>query len=461
MKDLYNNIFYPKTVAVVGASPKETNVGRNIVENITEWEYEGDVFPVNPEGEDVYGYKGYTSLTEIPGKVDLVVAFVPATVVPDISRQCIDLGIKCLAVPSAGFSEFGDEGRLLERELLAEARDGGLRIIGPNCLGVINAENGLCLPFILLAKREPGTVSVISQSGGVGLSFIMLLGNARRSFNKFISVGNKLDMDEVDFLKLLAEDPGTNVICMFLEDIKRGREFAETASGIKKPILLCKASRTDTGSRAAASHTSSLANDDSVIEGIVRQAGIIRVDSIREMACAATAFDLPPCKGDRIVVMSQAGGYSVILADACARNGFKLPELDATTRQGLKERARADVINFRNPLDLGDMYKSDAIVYALDSILSQSDIHGVIVVLFRRSDSRYDGAFSGLAREVYGDIGQMMGKHNKPVALTVLTQGDYLSRIRSENPFPIFEAPEDALLALKALRDYGTGRSRV
>ncbi|MBN2168237.1 MAG: CoA-binding protein [Actinobacteria bacterium] len=456
MKDLYQKIFYPRTVAVVGASPKETNIGRNIVENITAWEYAGDVFPVNPKGEDVYGCKGYASLKEIPGEVDLVVAFVPATAVPDVVDQCIELEIKCLAVPAAGFSEFGDKGKSLERQVLSRAREGNLRIIGPNCLGLINAENGLCLPFLLMAKRDSGKVSIVSQSGGVGLSFIMMLGNARRGFNKFVSVGNKLDMDEVDFLNLLAEDPGTNVICLFLEDIVRGREFARAASAVDKPIIMCKASRTETGSRAAASHTSSLANNDSVIDGIVRQTGIIRVDSIKEMASAAVAFDLPPMKGDGLVIMSQAGGYSVLLADAATRFGFDLPELDDSTREGLKERARADVISFRNPLDLGDIHSSEAIVFALDSALSQPDVNGVSIVLFRRADSRYDGAFSGLAREVYKDIGEMMNKHDKPIALTVLTQTDYLKKIRSENSYPVFETPEDALLALDALRKYGT-----
>lgn len=461
MEDFYKNIFYPESVAVVGASSKQSNLGRNIIHNIVAWEYKGEVFPVNPRGEDVLGYKGYRSLAAIPAKVQLVVAFVPAKVIPDVVDQCVELGIKCLAVPAAGFSEFGDEGKALEKRVVEKARSGGLRILGPNCLTVINAENGLCLPFLEIGKRDPGGISIITQSGGVGLSITMILSNACRSFNKFVSIGNKLDTDEVDFLELLGKDPGTEVICMFLEDIVRGREFAEVASKINKPIIVCKASTTETGSRAAASHTASLANNDDVIDGILKQSGVIRVNSVRELAWAAIAMELPPLKSNRLVIMSQAGGYSVFITDEVVKGGFELAELDPRITDGLKERSRADIIDFKNPVDLGDVHTSDAISYAMDSTLAQADVDGLMAVLFRRSDVKYEGAFSGLSREVYGDIGKMIKKYNKPVALTVMTHSEYLKKIRSEADYPIFESPDDALLAMRVLREHGQNQGRI
>lgn len=459
MEEFYQNIFYPKSVAVIGASPKKTNLGRNIIQNIVAWEYKGDVYPVNPRGEDVQGYKGYESLAAIPDRVDLVVAFVPAKIIPGIVDQCVELGIKCLAISAAGFSEFGEEGRKLEKRVIEKARSGGLRIMGPNCLTVINAENGLCLPFLEIGKREPGRISIISQSGGVGLSFLMILGNATRGFNKFVSIGNKLDTDEVDFLELLGRDPGTHVICMFLEDIVRGREFAEVASKIDKPIIVCKASTTDRGSRAAASHTASLSNNDAVIDGILNQSGVIRVNSVRELAWAAIAMEMPLLRGNRLVIMSQAGGYSVLITDEAVKAGFELAELDPKVAEGLKERSRADIIDFKNPVDLGDVHTSDAISYAMDSILAQPNVDGLMAVLFRRADVRYEGALSGLSREVYGDIGKMIKKYKKPVALTVMTQSEYLKKIRAEAEYPIFESTDEAILGIRVLMEQGKYKS--
>ena len=449
-----DKLFYPDSVAVVGASASRTNMGKNIVQNLIEWEYQGEVYPVNPRGEDVLGLKGYVSLDEVPEAPDLVMVFVPARAVPDVMEECARNGVRMMAISSSGFSESGEEGEALTVQLKKKAGRYGIRFVGPNGLAVINAENGLCLPFLPMKKRPVGSISLISQSGGVGLSLMMFLGNESAHFNKFISVGNKVDIDELDFMEYLGRDPGTRVICMFLESVQRGREFFEVARGIDKPIIVYKANTTETGARMASSHTAALSNDDAVLDDAFRQAGIIRVDAIKKLTEMARVFELPPMKGDRLAVVSPAGGYAVILSDLAQKLGFEFPRLSEKVVEGFQEHMRADVIRFGNPLDLGDILSSDAIVYGLDQVMGQEDIDGVAVVLMRRADARYDGAYSGLSREIYPDIGELIRKHNKPLAMCLLTQCHYLRHVQSKTDYPVFETPEHTVESLALLRDH-------
>ncbi len=447
-------LFYPESVAVVGASSGERNMGKNIVENLLNWGYKGKVFPVNSRGEDVFGLRGYKSILDIEEKVDLAVAFVPAKVVPAIMDDCGKCGIKWMAIPSGGFSEYGPEGEKLTRLVCEKAEKYNIRFVGPNGLTIINTENGLCLPFLTLKKREYGPISIISQSGGVGLSLIMFLDNCNLGFSKFISVGNKVNMDELDFLEYLSQDESTKVICMFLESVVRGRRFFEVASQIKKPVIVYKANVTDYGAKTAASHTAALANDDEILNGVFKQAGIIRVRTIKNLIDMARGFALPPMRGNRVAVISQAGGYTVLLADEVYKKGFELPEFSPSMIQGLKSYVRSDVIRLSNPLDLGDIHSADAIVYAMDRALGEEQIDGAVVVLLRRADARYVGAYSALSREIYSDIGTIMERHGKPIALCLLTQCDYLKDVRSRIPYPIFDTPEDAVAVLAGLRDF-------
>ncbi len=449
-----DKLFYPNSVAVVGASSSPTNMGKNIVHNLITWGFAGNVYPVNPRGEDVYGIKGYASLAEVPGDVDLVVAFVPARAVPEVMDQVASRGIHWMAIPSSGFSEFGESGDELTGIVKRKATELGIRFVGPNGLTIINAENGLCLPFLPMTKRPVGRISIISQSGGVGLSLIMFLGNESAHFNKFISVGNKVDMDELDFLEYLGRDPGTRVICMFLESVVRGRDFYEVARKIDKPIIVYKANTTEVGARMASSHTAALANDDAVLDDALRQAGVFRVDAIKKLTEVARAFDLPPMRGKRLAIVSPAGGYAVMLSDVASKLGFEFPRLSDEVVKGFKENVRAGVIRFGNPLDLGDVLSSDAIVYGLDQVMGQEDIDGVAVVLMRRADTKYDGAYSALSREIYPDIGNIIKKHNKPLAMCLLTQCHYLRHVQERMDYPIFETPEETVEALAALRDF-------
>lgn len=454
MEDFMDRMFYPDSVAVIGASPGERNIGRNIVENLMKWGYEGKIFPVNPRAEDVFDLKAYASLLDIPDEVELAVAFVPAKVVPDVMDQCARRGVRLLAIPSGGFSEYGGEGEKLTRIIQEKALEHGIRFVGPNGLTITNAENGLCLAFVTLKKRPAGRISIISQSGGVGVSLIIFMDNVGTNFNKFISVGNKVNTDELDFLEYLGRDPGTRVIAMFLESVVRGGRFLEVASSLSKPLVVMKANTTEVGARTAASHTAALANDDAVLDGVFRQAGVIRVDAIKKLIDVARAFELPPMRGNRIAVISQAGGYTVMTADEAYRKGFEFPAFRDEMLEGFREHVRSDVIRLGNPLDLGDIHSTDAILYTLDQIMAEDGIDGVVAVLLRRAEERYEGAYAGMSREIYGDIGEIIKKHDKPLTLALLTQTHYLRDVQSRMDFPVFETPEDAVEALAVLRDF-------
>lgn len=458
MDEDIRKMFYPESVAVVGASASDRNMGKNIVQNLITWGYKGEVYPVNPRGEDVLELEGYASLDDIGKPVDLVVAFVPAPAVPAVMDACARNGITRMAIPSGGFSEFGAKGDELTAIIKAKAEEYGIRFVGPNGLTLINAEIGLCLPFLTFKKREPGSISIVTQSGGVGISLIMFLDNSCSRFNKFVSVGNKVNMDELDFLRFLGEDPGTKVICMFLESVVRGRDLLEAARELNKPLLIYKANTTEVGARTAASHTAALANNDMVLEGALQQAGVIRVDEIKKLVDLARSFELPPMRGNRIAVVSQAGGYTVLCADEAHRHGFVFPPLSEGVVSGFREYVRSDVIRLGNPLDLGDIHSTDAILHALDQVLGQDDIDGIALVLLRRSDAKYDGAYAAMSREPYPEIGEVMKKHDKPVALCLLSQCEYLHDVQGRMDYPVFERPEEAVEALSLLYRYHTGK---
>jgi len=241
---------------------------------------------------------------------------------------------------------------------------------------------------------------------------------------------------------------------MFLESVVRGRRFFKVASAIEKPVLVYKASTTEVGATTAASHTAALANDDTVLEGVFEQAGVIRVGAIRELMDAARAFSLPPMRGNNIAIVSQAGGYTVLTADRAYGRGFSFPQFSNEMLDDFREHVRSDVIRLGNPLDLGDIHSTDAIVYALDQVMAQDYVDGVIAVLLRRADARYDGAYSGLSREVYGDISEIMKKYDKPVALALITQCRYFRDVQCRMDYPVFDSPEVAVEALAVLREY-------
>ena len=445
------NFFYPESLAVIGVSASPTNLARAIVYHLDEFNYTGRVYLVGPKGGSFMGQKIYRSISEIPDKVDLAVALTPATTMPEILDSCGQKGVKRAVIESAGFSELGEERENLEKRVVDTARKHGIRFVGPNCIGVINKENGLALPFMPFRDDfHLGSLSIISQSGGVGGAILNTLAGERLGFNKFASVGNKLDTDENDFLEYLQGDQGTGAIFVYLEGIADGRRLMEIAFRTSKPILVHKSNTSETSTQIARSHTASLSASEEVVDAAFRQCGIRRVTDMYSTIQAVKAHYLPPMRGDRLAVVSRSGGHAVIAADAAAKYGFILQSFPDDFLRMVENRLRAGVIRLGNPMDLGDLFDFDFFHQIVVDTLARDDIDGMLVVL------NYNGVFfEDDSRSLVGNVKEASLQSQKPVALCVVTTDEEgrLNRNNHQN-FPMFTEPEEAAQALAVSKEF-------
>jgi acetate---CoA ligase (ADP-forming) len=448
-------LFYPDSVAVVGVSETPGNMARSIVDNLINWNYPGPIYAINPKGGSAFGKEIYKSLLDVPGPVDLVAVLSPAKSIPDVMDQAHETGVEYMCIETAGFSEFSEEGGRLGNLIKEKAKGYGIKFVGPNGLGIINAEKRLCLPFTMLSPwQQAGSVSIMAQSGGVGISLLTGIQEHNIFANKFVSLGNKYCLDEVDFLQYFIEDEGTKVILIYLESIGRGREFIEVAASAKKPILLFKASTTKSGAERARSHTAALANDDQVLEAAVRQAGIVRVRSLDQLIHFAITFLQPPMKGPNISIVSPAGGYTVLAADAAEEQGFVFPDLAPETQEALTRKLRAGIIKLGNPIDLGDGFSTETQLLAIDKTLEQENIHGSIYMTGRRQNSGYVGAFKDMLRNPVPDIQKLVKKHGKPVVSAFVSLPEVVKEFRGDATIPVYNSTDLAVRALAAYRSF-------
>lgn len=451
-----DKLFYPESIAVVGVSDKPSNMARMIMFNLDQWKYSGRIYGVNPKGGEVFGHKVYPSLRDIEGAVDLVAVLAPAKTIPDLLDQARDKGVRYMVIETAGFSEYSEEGAKLGDLVKQKASDYGIKFVGPNGLGTMCSHSGAVLPFSYIPPHEPGCVSIMSQSGGVGISIITGLREHNLATSKFVSLGNKYSLDEVDFLKYYIKDKETKIILCYLESINRGREFTEVAASSKKPILLCKASTTDVGARQATSHTAALVNDDRVLDAAMRQAGIIRVDRLDQLYHFARTFLQPPVKGNRISLASPAGGFAVLSADTCAKHGFEFPDLAPATVEALQTELRAGVINLGNPIDLGDAFGTDTLLLAMDKTLGQKNIDACIHVSSRRPASQYKGPFKVMMRNPIPELPPILEKHKKPIVIAFIGAPELVKEYRADSEIPVYHSVDLAIEALAAYRDFCT-----
>jgi acyl-CoA synthetase (NDP forming) len=445
--------FYPHSVAVIGVSPSPTNLGRAIVYHLVEFRYTGNIYLVGPKGGSFLGRTIYRSVHEIPAAVELAAILTPAQTLPDLIRACGEKGITRLVIESAGFRELGEERRALEAEVVAAARKFGIRFIGPNCIGVMNKENGLALPFVPFRDTfHLGPLSIISQSGGVGSAVLNSLAAEELGFAKFASIGNKLDTDENDLLEYLLEDESTRTIFLYLEGIADGRRLIKLASRSAKPILVHKANTSEASAQIARSHTASLSASDEVVSAAFRQSGIHRVTDMRSALDAIRAGNLQPMRGNRLAVVSRSGGHAVVAADAAARYGFHLPPFPEDYLRMVESRLRAGVIRLGNPMDLGDLFDLELFHRIVRDTLRRPDIDGVLMVhnynaVFFEEESR---ALVQAVRKTSEALG-------KPVAICLLTTEDELRANRRANPgFPLFTEPEEATRSLALSREFSS-----
>jgi len=445
-------IFYPDSVVVIGASERPDNLAANIIGNLREFDYSGDIHAVGLQRGEVHGIPILPSIEALPDGVDLAVILTPAATVPDLLEACGKKNIRRAVIESGGFAEFSEAGRQLEDQVCAAARRWSIRFMGPNCISVVNMENGLCLPFAPRLQRQAvkrGNVSVLAQSGGVSITYLLMLSEAGLGVNKIVSMGNKTDLDEVDYLTFLLDDPGTEIICVHLESIEEGRRLMELAASSQKPITVHKTNTSQASAQIAFSHTAALANDDRIVDAALRQAGIARAASFDDAVALAQGFALPPVQGNDLVVISRSGGHAVMAADAVEASGFCLAPISDDLLTSTRSLSRADVIALTNPLDLGTIFDFELYARIVEESVRALDPDALLLVHAYHGDNFENEMSRRLAcrlREVSREL-------DKSVAFCVFTQSEHIKVLRQEMNYPIFTEIEAAVRALAASRD--------
>ncbi len=453
---MLDKFFNPKSVAIVGASRQKGKVGYEILRSMIEAGFPGTIYPVNSQADEVEGLKCYPSLTSIGQVPDLAIVVVPAKGVAAVMQECATLGIKAVVVITAGFKEIGEEGRKLEQQILQIARQAGIRIIGPNCLGLIvpanklNASFGGTLPAV-------GSTGYMSQSGAL-LAAILDMANANSiGFSKLVSIGNKADVDEIDIIEAFADDPDTKVIAGYLENITDGNTFVRIAEQIsqKKPILLMKAGVTAAGAKAASSHTGSLAGSDTAYEAVFERAGVIRCFSIKSQFDFAQGFAYQPLpKGDSVAVITNAGGAGIMAADAIEKQQLTFAKLTDETQKRLASKLPA-AANFHNPVDvLGDALP-DRYEFAIDVVLDDPNVDAVVILLTPQAMTDATGTAEAI-------VNVLKRKPGKPVFTCFLgaekvAKGNAILR---DNNIPQYDSPEAAVLTIKVMVNYVRWKAR-
>jgi len=440
----FANFFYPKNMVVIGVSPEKDNLGKNIVMNCLTFGFQGEILSVGLRSGVVFGQKIHPTLKEIDREIHVAVILTPAKTIPGILDQCGQKGIKWAVIESSGFSELGEEGISVEKACVQVAKRYGIRFIGPNCIGVINMENGVALPFMPLNRDIPlGPVSILAQSGGVGVSYVAFLAEENIGVNKFVSIGNKLNVDENDLLEYLIHDEGTRIILLYLEGFTDGRRFMKIASKSGKPILVHKSNRFKASAEIARSHTAALLANDQLVDYALEQAECVRVNTMDDAMDYIKSLNLPPLKGNRLAVVSRSGGHAVIAADACAHYGFLLPPFPDELLKKFESRLRAHVIRLQNPLDLGDIFDLQFYEFIVEAILKRDDIDGLLL----GHGYRHRGFEQEASRSLVRKVAQLMDRYQKPVALFIFTESVEMDYLKRNFPIPIFSAPENAMRA--------------
>ena len=452
----------PSAVAVVGVSRDPGSVGRRILDAIVVGGFTGPVYPINPHVSEIDGLRCYASVADAPRGIDLAIVAVPSRLVLDVAAQCAAAGARSLIVITAGFAEVGAAGGVLQQELVDLVRGHGLRMIGPNCMGVLSTDAGVSLNASFSPIVPPaGRIAFSSQSGALGMAILRLAIDRGVGLSAFVSVGNKADVSSNDLLEYWEADPGTAVILLYLESFGNPRRFAQIARriGRSKPIVAVKAGRTQAGLRAASSHTAALAASDVTVDALFHQAGVIRADTIDEMFDIATCLEaqpLPP--GRRVAIVTNAGGPGILAVDACEAAGLTVAPFTDTTRARLAAFLPPEA-SVGNPVDMIASAGPDAYRRAIEVALTSDDTDAVIVI-FTPVDPRTSGETLQAIRDGIAD-GRRAGATRKPV-LGCLMAGDGrpLALDLGSERVPVYAFPENAARALGRAAAYASWRAQ-
>ena len=463
MKNL-NGIFTPSSIAVVGASATPGKVGHDLFANILKGDYKGILYPVNPTSRSIHSIRSYTTISEIPDPVDLAMIVLPPDAALKTTEESIRKGVKGIVILSAGFREVGPKGREVENRIASMCREAQVPLVGPNCLGVINPLANVSMNASFSARMpSAGNISFISQSGALCTSVLDFAAYRDIGFSKFISIGNKADVDEIDLLEYLYTDPDTAVIMIYIEELRDGEKFVSTVKKItagerNMPVLVIKSGRTSAGARAAASHTGALAGTEAVYDAIFKQAGVIRAESVNELFDFANAFSFKQMSpvgklkrklpaGNRVAIVTNAGGPGIIATDMTVSADLELAEFSKETEKFLKENLPS-AANFHNPVDVIGDAPQERYEHAIQAVLRDDNVDGVLVILTPQSMTDVKGTAEAIVRVARGT--------QKPIVCCFMGVVDVSEGVRylQENGYPVYQFPENAAKAMGALYRY-------
>jgi acetyltransferase len=456
---MLDNFFQPSSVAVIGASRDPEKLGFAVLNNLIEGGYEGCLYPINPKADEILGLEAYASVLEVPDAIDLAIIVIPYFIVPSVLRECGEKDISSVVVISAGFREAGREGLERERELIQIGEEYDLRLIGPNCLGVIDTDTPLNATFA--AGMPPGgPIAFMSQSGALGTAVLDMAMAGRVGFSKFVSLGNKADVSEIDLLEAWGDDPNSRVILIYVEGLPDGQEFIDVARQVTrhKPVVAIKSGVTKSGSRAVSSHTGSLAGSEAAYKAAFKQAGVTRAASMEQVFDYALAFAYQPLlKGSRIGIVTNAGGPGILATDALEHAGLQIPRLSRDTVVALEEYLPG-AASAANPVDvLGDAL-ADRYEHAIELVLGDPKVDGLLVIVTPQAMTEIEKTAHAVGR-IAAQKGEEVAK---PVLACFMGEAriDAGVRVLREYGVPNYIYPERAAVALAAMDSYRNERQR-
>jgi acetyltransferase len=454
-------ILNAESVAIVGASKNETKRGYQTIRTLLDEKYEGKIYPVNPKEKSILGIKCYKNVSDIKGPVDVALVATPARSLPAVLEDCGKIGVKGAVVLAGGFGETGPDGRKLEKEMVVVARKHNIRLIGPNTSGMLNLHDKFNL--VGLKDSPKGDIALLTQSGNMALTLITEAKvKSRKGFSYYVGVGNEADINFHEYLEFFRQDPKTRAILMYVEGLRKGREFIQQAqkTTLEKPIILLKSGRSSTGKRSAGSHTGSLAGISEVANGAFRRAGIIVIDNSDMLFPAAeTLASLPPIKNNKIAILADGGGHATIAADLLTDSGVEIPELGEKTQAKLREILPA-AASVPNPVDVAGGTDADPSVFAdcAQIILKDPNVGGLLIVgLFGGYGIRFAESLSLMEEDAAHRMGKMVTKRNKPIVVHSLYSFEKphaLELLRYYN-IPVYDSLDIAVNCISVLAEYG------
>ncbi|MEX5216162.1 MAG: GNAT family N-acetyltransferase [Nitrospiraceae bacterium] len=453
-------LFRPQHLAVIGASRDPSRLGAKLLDALLSAGFRGNLYPVNPSTSSIRGLASYPSITEVPARVDVAVIAVPAERALQVVDECGTANVRTLVVITAGFAETGTEGARLQQTLAQKTRDYGMRMVGPNCFGVVNTDDSIRLNATFSSTFPPaGRVAMSSQSGALGLAVLAAAHRLQVGISTFVSVGNKADVSVNDLLQYWEEDRASDVILLYVESFGNPRRFSRIARRVsrRKPIVTVKAGRTSSGRRAAGSHTASLAASDTAVDALFQQTGVIRADTLEDMfALAAGLSNQPLPSGRRVAILTNAGGPGILCADTCEANGLLVPELSSATSRQLAAFTPA-AASLKNPVDLIASATPDQYRQAIATLMESQELDALIILFIAVSPQDTAPISEGILEGIRQ--ARSAGIVSKPVMITWMAEGDLDRRFSTAGEvIPTFNLPETPGLVLSKAACYAEWR---